>query len=380
MSGHRSGAAGRTPLPQAAAPAAHRASPPQEPLDALASAGGELLRQVPADVWCGVMLDPSTLLDTGGLHEHGFPAALMPRLFEIEHGAQEGTEHLRALAARPGTTSLLSRSAGGAHTESAYFRDILTPAGLTDELRVVLKAGGRTWGLFALCRGPGSPPFTDRDLRRAAALSGPAATGLRRALLLSGVDGAEAPGAPGLVVTDHDGRVSSVSATAAYWLGQLAEDHRDGQKAGAYALTAILRQAEHAPAGTTVSARVRSRSGRWVTLSAWRQGPPGQELTYAALTPSQPSELAALVLDAYGLTQRERDVTQQVLLGRSGSEIAAALHITAYTVQDHLRRVFDKIGVRSRRELTGTLFLRHYLPALPHPSLSTDGRLVDPPS
>ena len=328
------------------------------------------------------MLDPATLLDTGGLHEHGFPAHLMPRLFEIEHGTQEGTEHIRALAARPGTTSLLSRSAGGGvHTDGVYYRDILAPAGLSDELRVTLKADGRTWGLLVLCRGPHSRPFTAADVRRAEAVSGPAATGLRRALLLSGVDGDDAPGAPGLVVTDRAGQVSSVSPTAAYWLEQLAEDHRAGQRAGThapYALSAILQQAGHAPAGTTVSARVRARTGRWVTISAWRQGAPGEELTYAALTPSQPSELAALVLDAYGLTQRERDVTQQVLLGRSGTEISAALHITEYTVQDHLRKVFDKIGVRSRRELTGTLFLRHYLPAFPHPPLSTDGRLVKP--
>lgn len=359
-------------------------SRPEEPLSALGAASTALLRRVPADVWCAVMLDPATLLDTGGLHEHGFPSHLMPRLFEIEHGTQEGTGHIRALAARPGTAHLHGRPPHGAAPDDVYHRDILAPAGLADELRVTLKADGHTWGLLVLCRAPDSRPFTAGDARVAAELSAPAATRLRRALLLSGVDSADTPGAPGLVVTDRDGGISSVSATAAYWLDQLAEDHRSGQKSGWYTLSAILQQVRHAGPDTgpgsgpaTASARVRARNGRWVTLSAWRQGPAGEELSYAALTPSTPSELAALVLDSYGLTQRERDVTQQVLLGRSGAEISAALHITEYTVQDHLRKVFDKIGVRSRREITGTLFLRHYLPALPRPSLSTDGRLVD---
>ncbi|MFJ5308366.1 LuxR C-terminal-related transcriptional regulator [Streptomyces sp. NPDC088350] len=355
----------------------HENNRPPEPLDALTAASTELLRRVPADVWCAVMLDPATLLDTGGLHEHGFPAELMPRLFEIEHGIQEGTDHIRALAARPGTTSLLSRSTHGPHTDSVYYRDILAPAGLTDELRVTLKAAGHTWGLLVLCRGPRSRPFTPDDVRRAAAVSAPAAAGLRRALLLTGIDSPGAPAAPGLVVTDRGGRISSVSPTAAHWLGQLAEKHRTGEKSPPYALSAVLQQVRHAPAGSMISARVRTRAGRWITVSAWRQGPPGEELAYAALTPSQPGELAALVLDTYGLTQRERDVTQQVLRGSSGAEISGALHISEYTVQDHLRKVFDKIGVRSRRELTGTLFLRHYLPVLPHPPLTTDGRLLD---
>lgn len=374
MAGPRGGP--RTPqLQEPAQPA----QPPQ-PLGALSAASTQLLRQVPADVWCAVMLDPATLLDTGGLHEHGFPPELMPRLFEIEHGTQEGTEHIRALAARPGTVSLLSRSAapGTSHRQGPYHRDVLAPAGLDDELRVTLKADGHTWGLLVLCRAAGSRPFGADDLRRAEALAAPAADALRRALLLSGVDATGTPGAPGLVVTAPDGEVASVSPTAAYWLDRLNEDHRPGRAPYPYALTAILQQARHAPAPGPVSARLRARGGRWVTISAWRQGPPGAELCYAALTPSQPGELAALVLDAYGLTRRERDVTQHVLLGRSGSEISAALHITEYTVQDHLRRVFDKLGVRSRRELTATLFLRHYLPALPHPPLTTDGRLVPP--
>lgn len=378
MSGHRTGPAADGPArpsrPVAAAPAT---ALPGKPIDVLAAVGEELLRAVPADIWCAVMLDPATLLDTGGLHEHGFPVAVMPRLFEIEHGTQDSPDHIRALAARPGATSLLSRSARGAHRDGVYHRDVLAPAGLDDELRVVLKADGHTWGLFCLCRGPRSRPFSADDLRRAEAVSATAATRLRRALLLSGVDSDRAPDAPGLVTADRDGRMLSANAAASHWLAGLAEDHGAGRPPGPYALSALLQQIRHAPDGVTASARARVRGGQWITLTAWRQGPPGEELSYVELAPSRPGELAALVLDHYGLTRRERDVTQHVLHSRSSAEIAAALHISEYTVQDHLRKVFDKLGVRSRREITGTLFLRHYLPALPGPPLSTDGRLVD---
>ncbi len=75
-------------------------------------------------------------------------------------------------------------------------------------------------------------------------------------------------------------------------------------------------------------------------------------------------EIANLIAQAYGLSAREREVTGFVLRGSSTQEIAAALHVTPYTVQDHLKSIFEKVGGRSRRELVAQLFLQQCAPRL----------------
>ncbi|GHJ42836.1 helix-turn-helix transcriptional regulator [Catellatospora sp. TT07R-123] len=351
-----------------------RLPPDAGPLQVLAQAAASLLREVPADVWSAVVLDPSTLLHTGGLYTHGLPHDVMPRLFEIEHVEADDVDSLRNLATRPAAASALSRSTGGDLASSRYFTEILRPLGLADELRVLLREGGRTWGLLVLARA-GSAGFGDDDLQVAAAISAPAAGALRRSLLAVGHADSAAPDAPGMIVLDDGHDVASASPTAQHWLGEIQEIPAAPPGRLPYAVAAIATRTRAVPPDTVVRARAATRSRQWVSLYAWRSG----GLTTVALAPPQPGELVALILDAYGLTAREHDVTRQVLLGRSTAQIAGALRMSALTVQDHLKSVFDKTGVRSRRDLVADVFFRHCAPRLDHPDPSTGRRLLHTP-
>ncbi|HSH78325.1 MAG TPA: helix-turn-helix transcriptional regulator, partial [Herpetosiphonaceae bacterium] len=80
--------------------------------------------------------------------------------------------------------------------------------------------------------------------------------------------------------------------------------------------------------------------------------------------PAHPARISSLLMAAYGLTEREQEITRLVLQGASTAEIAEGLVVSAHTVQQHLKNIFDKTGVRSRRELVGNVFFSHYEPRL----------------
>jgi DNA-binding CsgD family transcriptional regulator len=69
-----------------------------------------------------------------------------------------------------------------------------------------------------------------------------------------------------------------------------------------------------------------------------------------------PEEILALLTRAYGLTARERELVAALIEGLATREISRRLQISEYTVQDHLKSVFDKVGVRSRHGLITGLF------------------------
>jgi DNA-binding CsgD family transcriptional regulator len=84
--------------------------------------------------------------------------------------------------------------------------------------------------------------------------------------------------------------------------------------------------------------------------------------TAAIIQPAPSHEIASLIVQAYSLSDRERQVTELCAQGLATKEIAAVLHILPFTVQDHLKAIFEETGARRRAELVGKNFLDHYVP------------------
>jgi DNA-binding CsgD family transcriptional regulator len=55
------------------------------------------------------------------------------------------------------------------------------------------------------------------------------------------------------------------------------------------------------------------------------------------------------------LTDREREIAALAADGRPSREIAARLYLSVRTVDNHLGRIYDKLGVSSRAELAASL-------------------------
>jgi DNA-binding CsgD family transcriptional regulator len=175
-----------------------------------------------------------------------------------------------------------------------------------------------------------------------------------------------------LVLLTDDLSLAAITPAAEGWLAEVAEadwpstlELPGAVYAVAARLLALERGAGPAPPELMPRMRLRTASGRWLVLHASRLRTTDTEVQIAViLEEARPSEIAPLIVDAYGLTKREGEITRLVLRGLSTAEVSGELHITPNTVRDHFKSIFDKVGVRSRRELVGQVFAQQYLPRM----------------
>jgi len=339
------------------------------PIELFTEVAAVLRKGMPLDGWCGHTLDPATAMPTGGDSREGFSQELVSRLLEIEYGVGD-VNPFNGLLQQASPVGVLHDATGGQPETSPRYREVVTVSGFEHEMRAVFRHQGRPWGAFVLLRADDSRAFTRREGELMAAVSTAMALAIKRGLLHGYVEAGGVPENAGLLLLDADLHVETVTPEASRWLEQLAD-------VGAELPMSVVAVASSAAErrGTAVRSRARVPSGAWVTMTAWALG---DNRTAVSLESSAPHDLTALALEAYSLSARERQVVELVLLGHSTAEIGERLYLSPYTVQDHLKAVFDKTGLRSRRELAADLFFRHYLPRIERGSaLTSDGWFSD---
>ena len=324
-----------------------------------------LRRAVPFDGTCLITMDPATLLPTGDVVENALSPTAAVRLMEIEIREPDVNKFTYLARGRLPAAGLAAATAGELDRSTRH-RELRRPSGFDDELRVVLTGATGTWGALTLLREARSPRFTPAETELMAALAAPLGDGVRRATLFG--EAVDDGVGTGLLVLAPDYSLATANQAALRWLDELGAE-TDGRLPVAVRAVAVrareIAQGERSDR-TGAWARIRTRTGRWAVVQGSLLGDGPDAQVAVLLETARPAELAPLIADAYGLTDRERRVTELVAQGYPTNVIGARLHLSAYTVQDHLKSIFDKTGTGTRGELVARLFFDHYAPRLVH--------------
>jgi DNA-binding CsgD family transcriptional regulator len=339
----------------------------------------QLRKAIPLDAYFFATADPATLLFTGAMAD-GILERVTPQFIENEF-LQDDVNKFAWLASGKQPIGSLAAETRDQLERSRRYRDILAPLGLGDELRAALTADGLCWGFLCLHRDRSSSPFTAVEATYLRQLAPYLAEGLRNALLYGAATASTNSDAPGLLLLAEDLSIAAMTPTAERLLAEVAEGEQrlpKGLPYPVYAAAARLQASERHGDGESRLApkvRLRTASGQWLVLHASRPAGANADGHIAVIFEvARPVEIAQLIVQAYALSRRESEVVRLVAKGHSTSEIAEAFSITSNTVQDHLKAIFEKVGVHSRRELVGQLFAQQYQPrmAAGH-DLGTDG-------
>lgn len=321
------------------------------------------LRQaIPFDAWCWPLVDPDTLISFEGLGESPFQTRDQRHLFRLDYQMQETSSILLLSQGREYLSRLSSRT-GGDFTQSHLWEKVYQPNGLGDEMRLALTTDGTCWGMLLLYRERAARWFSNEEAALMRRLARPLATGLRQTLISPSHKALIPSTGPGVVVLGSDLLPVTMTPLAQQWLAQVYPDWRQEQRLllpTVSALVARLEAREQTPLPERWAPRVRIRSlkGNWFVLQVERLAiSPAPGMIALTIQPALPTQMLPLFLQVFALTRRERELTAFVFQGLSTAEIAAELHISSYTVQEHVRAIFTKVGVGSRLELVARLHL-----------------------
>jgi DNA-binding CsgD family transcriptional regulator len=301
-----------------------------------------LRRAVPFDAFAWVLTDPETTVGTAPLAEVPCPDRL-PHLVALRY-----TSGRRWTTADPGVPFRPVRPG----SELGHF---IAGLGSYEVVSLVFADRFGWWGFLDLWREGGR--FDRRELQLLGLLGEPVTAALREsraaAFLPPCTAAAQQAADRAVLLLGPDLSLRRQTAEAESRLRALLPtgESRRPVPAAAYNVGAQLLAVEAGIDAHPPRARAPVGAGEWICVEAARLGDDSDDDIAVTIGPVDQRERRSLFCRAHRLSERETEVVHHLADGDDTRTLAARLYLSEHTVQDHLRSVFAKTGVRSRREL-----------------------------
>ncbi len=324
-------------------------------LTAILEATQAALHDVAKFTWSALMtVDPDSLLPTGGLVE-GFAAEACAPFWDNELLAP-GYNKFTDLARSTTCVATLFEATDGDLERAPVYTNLYAQLGVADELRAAFVVGTRCWGVVSLLRATDDGPFTDDECRNVEALVPLIAKSLRAGVVALDT---EAKGPAAMLVIDHEDRVQDLTLEAGALLDELRTAGIDEHGLPAIVRNVVTR-ARASRSSSHIATRLHGTSGSWRRVTAIpMEGERGS--VAVMIEPARAADLTPILLESYGLTEREIDIVIHLARGLATKDIAAEMSISPHTVRDHVKAIFTKTGFSTRGELVARVFSDHLL-------------------
>lgn len=243
------------------------------------------------------------------------------------------------------------------------WREVLSEYGIGDVASGVFRDRYGCWAFLDLWRTDNSGPFTPEELECLRVALNVVTEALRRiqAVAFTAMESRQSTleGPVVMLLSPHLELLAETEATVDYLRALLpTPQDRAPIPACAYNVAAQLVARERGVDVHPALARLHAGGGQLLTLRAARiagSGAPAEQNIAVAVSTASGEERAELFARAHALSSREAELLGHLTGGRDTREISAAMHLSEHTVQDHLKSIFAKTDVHSRRDLLARL-------------------------
>lgn len=306
---------------------------------------------------CFTTVDSLTLLSTGAFTDARIEK-IHPLLFENEY-LQKDFNRFENLIKLPVPVGVLSHSTNGNLALSTRSKEILQPAGFSDELRAAVMYKGKCCGFLTLFRSNKQQMFTQKDMDEIISLLQPISIKLYDFFAAPLPPGNTADWDKSVILLNEDMQITAANKGGQSLLDFLRKLEQIDSTILPRPVRAVCTKAKaNDLVQTEAKICIHPSAGEFFTIHATLMQSQDQHFAVTCQK-TAPQEILHNTASLYRLSDREKQLVNYIFLGNTTKEIAAALYISPHTVQDHLKSIFTKTNSTTRGELVWVLLNKY---------------------